>query len=133
MPRNFIGINCCFHSCNGLLFHDNINGLTDSLYGDALFIWNPLTKRLKILPNPEKQAKRPMVTLTLGFGFDSISSDYKILRIVHGHGAKLEAELYSANGDSWKEIRVPNALQSFMPDKNSKFIHANGVLYWKVL
>lgn len=121
-------------SCNGLLFHDNISGFADSLHGDVSFIWNPLTKQLKILPTPEKPAKNCGVML--GFGFDFISTQYKILWMVFGEvpfRSVLEAELYSVSGDSWKVIQVPDALRSFWPATNSNLVHANGYCIWKVL
>ncbi|KAL1806508.1 hypothetical protein ACET3Z_029576 [Daucus carota] len=58
----------------------------------------------------------------LGFGFDSIENDYKILWIVTkvvrdlsgfivSMNLKPEAQLYSANADTWKKIRIPDTIR----------------------
>ncbi|KAK1354191.1 hypothetical protein POM88_047447 [Heracleum sosnowskyi] len=76
----------------------------------------------------------------LGFGFDSISNDYKILRIVFANFFDdifndcpgLVAQLYSANADSWKEIEVPKTIKAYWITITSNCIHAQpGALYFK--
>lgn len=46
-----------------------------------LYIWNPLTTRhFKKLPGPKKQSVCQRVSL--GFGFDCISNDYRLFRFL---------------------------------------------------
>ncbi|KAL1814390.1 hypothetical protein ACET3Z_016964 [Daucus carota] len=71
----------------------------------------------------------------IGFGFDSLSSDYKILRVLFGRFSDLfdgeekkglVAELYSYNADSWKPIQVPKEIQGFKFDPISECVCVDG-------
>lgn len=115
LPRQFCGTNRYFGSCNGLVCLVSSDCLLDTLY-----IWNPFTKLFKSLPYPQKKLLTKAPLDHLGFGFDCISNDYKILRIVFdnfvidlfGNSPVLVAQLYSANADSWKEIEVPKTIKA---------------------
>ncbi|KAK1393192.1 hypothetical protein POM88_012248 [Heracleum sosnowskyi] len=128
LPPLFVGMKNYIRTCNGIICHSNRQG-------DIIHLWNPSTKQFKILPTPKIQAH--CFNLDLGFCFDSVSKDYKLLRVVSNNFSSdgivtsvLEAELYSANADSWKKIQVPKTVKSFWPLLNSKCVHAkNGVLY----
>ena len=61
--------------------------------------------------------------VNFGFGFDSLSNDYKILRVVLvkiNHGVEeicqIVAELYSFNTDSWTPIKIPEEMRGFRQD-----------------
>lgn len=89
-PSPFYGI-WVVGSCNGLVL------LTDR-------IWNPATKQAKFLPPYSIDA---MATSFLGFGFDEVASDFKVVRVVYPeNSSKVRVEVYSANADSWREIEV---------------------------
>ncbi|XVF45718.1 hypothetical protein PTKIN_Ptkin02bG0228800 [Pterospermum kingtungense] len=117
-------------SCNGLLFLDDLEG--------NCLLWNPSTGEHKLLPSSSLEAKRhPDVPLHLffcsGFGFDSRSQDYKVVRflqnflnVVDGED-RLQVELYSLNSDSWKRISCPPHYPH--PYNNSAACIA-GVYYW---
>ncbi|KAI5599491.1 hypothetical protein POPTR_002G223000v4 [Populus trichocarpa] len=67
-------------SCNGLLC------LSDSLFNDSLYIYNPFTGRYKELP---KSLQYPDQEVVFGFGFNPKTNEYKVIRIVYyrnGHG-----------------------------------------------
>ncbi|OMO71571.1 hypothetical protein COLO4_28170 [Corchorus olitorius] len=78
-------------------------------YDDNFILWNPSIRKAL-------QTARPTVTFFshghfdafVGFGFDSETSDYKLLRFVQldNEQAKVcvEAEVYSLNLNSWKRI-----------------------------
>ena len=104
-------------SCNGLVCVSN-------KATDVIYLGNPMTRRFKKLPPPSQQPDSD--DFLLGFGFDDISNDYKILRIsqvyelegVDDDGYDIEycafgAEMYSANDDSWKQIQIPETLEYF--------------------
>ncbi|KAK1394382.1 hypothetical protein POM88_013439 [Heracleum sosnowskyi] len=124
------------NSCNGLVC------LSDR--SNAIYICNPATKRFKLLPTPNKDFSKRCFFLEdgtrvgefvyLGLGFDPISNDYKLLRIVFNYisesadGELPEAEMYSANTDSWKEIQISEkSLKDYWT--KSKFHAIAGVLY----
>lgn len=108
--------------CNGLVC------LGD--YCSKVFcVWNPSTKRFKMLPTPNKTTE--CIMAVLGFGYDSVLHDYKLVRILVSNVSNVvEAELYSVNADCWKEIEFPKAIQNAWPFMNFIPVHEiNGVLY----
>ncbi|XP_074361586.1 putative F-box protein At4g09190 isoform X1 [Apium graveolens] len=132
VPEYMFGMNIHVCSCNGLVT------LADVFVG-VLYIWNPLTRLFKLLPksNIGPNCFDLRFTNSIGFWFDSVSNDYKILRLVFGsfsdgnnHLDVIVAELYSVNADSWEEIRVPKEMHGFRRDPFSKCVCVNtGVLY----
>ncbi|KAL1806511.1 hypothetical protein ACET3Z_029579 [Daucus carota] len=99
-------------SCNGLVCLSN-EGC------DSICIWNPCTRQYKMFSVPNYAFG---VWHCLGFGFDSIGNNYKILWIVTkvvrdlrgfivSMNLKPEAQLYSAKADTWKKIRVPDTIR----------------------
>ncbi|KAL5861796.1 hypothetical protein ACOSQ4_003092 [Xanthoceras sorbifolium] len=61
-------------SCNGLLC------LSDSLYNDAIYIYNPFTRDYLELP---KSLQYPDQEVVFGFGFHPRTKDYKVIKIVY--------------------------------------------------
>ncbi|KAE9465418.1 hypothetical protein C3L33_02665, partial [Rhododendron williamsianum] len=98
-------------TCNGLLC------LSDDWFGDKhrVILWNPLIQRYVTLPAPNftVHAFGPYQSF-LGFGFDSLTNNYKVVRVVYPH--KLDrsmlhceisppkVEVYSLRTRSWKPI-----------------------------
>ncbi|OMO83226.1 hypothetical protein COLO4_22628 [Corchorus olitorius] len=95
-------------SCNGILCL--LNAINVAL-------WNASTREFKSIP--PSTAKRPTnvqspMSHCVGFGFDSITDDYKVDRFVTSHfkdiGAELhsnwvsQVELHSLKSDSWTEV-----------------------------
>ncbi|KAL4355101.1 hypothetical protein GQ457_06G000800 [Hibiscus cannabinus] len=85
---------------------------------DNLALWNPSTRQFKILP--QSSVQRPPADFTrffrVGFGYDSQTYDYKVLRFVSNrskneYGAYSDGtnqvDLYSLKGNSGKEISSP--------------------------
>lgn len=80
-----------------------------------MYLLNPMTKGFKKIPTPMIDTS---FWLDLGFCFDFISNDYKLLRIVQSDVSDygyftfvLEAELYSTKTNSWKGIQVPKTVK----------------------
>nr|XP_017221690.1 PREDICTED: F-box/WD-40 repeat-containing protein 1-like [Daucus carota subsp. sativus] len=98
-------------SCNGLVCLSNE-------CCDSICIRNPCTRQYKMLSVPN-YANRFFTCL--GFGFDSVGNDYKILRLVkkvdndlRGFVVRIykpEAFLYSAKADIWKKIHIPDTIK----------------------
>lgn len=61
-------------SCNGLLC------LSDSLYNDALYVYNPFTMDFIELP---KSRQYPDQEVVFGFGFHPETKEYKVVKIVY--------------------------------------------------
>ncbi|KAK1358360.1 hypothetical protein POM88_051616 [Heracleum sosnowskyi] len=135
LPEYMSGMLFYVRSCNGLVTLANMNV-------GVLYIWNPLTRLFKLLPKPKRN---PLCFFdlgfanNLGFGFDSVSYDYKILRVVFGGFAcgvdevfVVVVELYSVNADCWREIEVPEEMQGFKCYRFSRCVCVGGgVLYFE--
>ncbi|KAK1382057.1 F-box domain-containing protein [Heracleum sosnowskyi] len=137
-------------SCNGLLCvaHTcNRQKLPKKLY-----LWNPATRKVKHIHKYSIAINRKskVYRVSLGFGFDRSSGDYKVVRIVtymypieinhstetflyymdeNKYSFKHRVEVYSLNRNSWKEIGVEF---KFMLVRSPCPVIVNGLLYWIV-
>jgi len=66
-------------SCNGLLC------MSDSLYNDSLYLYNPFTTNS--LELPECSNKYHDQELVVGFGFHQTTKEYKVVKIVYFRGS----------------------------------------------
>lgn len=88
-------------SCNGLLC------LTNSL--GHICLWNPATKRVKDISDFAIRIVDSTGEVSVGFGFDGMTNDYKVVRIVwssRSENTPCRVEVYSLNRASWREIEV---------------------------
>ncbi|KAK1398988.1 hypothetical protein POM88_008851 [Heracleum sosnowskyi] len=107
--------------CNGIICLSSYN---------VVYLWNPSIKKYRRLhfPNPQRS-----ITVTVGFGYDSISNEYKILRLVYLNRNDVVpiAKVYHVNAGSSREFQGPNLttqIYYFWPSPNN--IVVNGVLYF---
>ncbi|KAK8282364.1 hypothetical protein V6Z11_D08G022100 [Gossypium hirsutum] len=93
-------------SCNGLLAVEDDDG--------RILLWNPTTRKYQVLPSTEIEFPSPPIRCSrstyYGFGYDPVSDDYKLVRIVQLLGAKdeyfhSEAKVYSLRSNSWRRIK----------------------------
>ncbi|KAK1392881.1 F-box domain-containing protein [Heracleum sosnowskyi] len=66
------------------------------------YLWNPATKQSKLVPPHNICGKLNMVAM--GFGFDFIGNDFKVLTVISSYGKPFCAEVYSANADVWRKV-----------------------------
>ncbi|TYJ20806.1 hypothetical protein E1A91_A08G021900v1 [Gossypium mustelinum] len=118
-------------SCNGLLALIDDNG--------RIFLWNPSTRKSQVLPSSEIEFSSPSIffprSTYCGFGYDPISDDYKLVRMVQVHGKNnsylhSEAKVYSLRSNSWRRIKDFCFYLSFY--REFGFL-ADNALYWMVL
>jgi F-box interacting protein len=93
-------------SCNGLLC------LWDVM-GSNLYLWNPATSSdLKAIPASPSRCRAESSTARadfwfqqVGFGFDSVSNDFKVVALVDEDGdGFLEADMYSLKSGCWRPL-----------------------------
>ncbi|KAL4388787.1 hypothetical protein GQ457_09G014820 [Hibiscus cannabinus] len=104
-----------FGSCNGLLAvrHEEESGTA---------VWNPSTRTCHYVPRLKGGEKDYDI---LGFGYDVIGDDYKVVRI---KGVGKSAMIYSLKTDSWKRIKdCPYEIPYTSPHDGA---YANGSLHW---
>ncbi|KAH1108846.1 hypothetical protein J1N35_012614 [Gossypium stocksii] len=109
-------------SCNGLLALENDN--------QRIFLWNPSTRKSQVLPSTE--IGRAGFTC-YGFGYDPISDDYKVVRMVQsgkdysGH-CRYGAEVYSLRSNCWRRIKDV----CFYLQLHERFgFLANNAIHWR--
>ncbi|XP_074368365.1 F-box/kelch-repeat protein At3g23880-like [Apium graveolens] len=100
-------------------------------FGNVVYLWNPWISKCRKIPIPGDllMIKSP---IKIGFGYDSISDDYKVLRIVFTKKNDIVpvVRLYSANADLWREFRAPILNNwKFVSHLQTKVV-VNGVLYF---
>ncbi|KAI9087073.1 hypothetical protein K1719_031034 [Acacia pycnantha] len=119
-----------YGQCNGIL----------CLFGGykrdvrRIILWNPSTKWVKAIPRALHQPNGIYYS-QYGFGFDSITNDYKIVRFsfprfpfLKGKDEKLIVEVYNFNTNSWRIIDVDVPIFEFYyPGTGCYF---NGAYYW---
>ncbi|KAK2998950.1 hypothetical protein RJ639_024183 [Escallonia herrerae] len=102
-------------------------------FGDAYMLLNPATREFKPAfkyGTPEEATSKPPRLLTLGFGFDSMTNDYKIGRIERSEATnqmRSFCELYSERTNSWR--RMDSAVDGLMIDRLCN-ADVNGFLHW---
>lgn len=87
-------------SCNGLVCVA-VDPINDNPY---IYLWNPATKQSKLIPPHNLLGE--IMSVALGFGFDPVADDYKVVRIVSFLSADPRAaEVYSANTNVWQKVK----------------------------
>ncbi|XAR54781.1 hypothetical protein NMG60_11030078 [Bertholletia excelsa] len=116
-------------SCNGLLC------LSNAL--DTVVLWNPSTRKSRKLPYASiefQNQARYQKNRVYGFGYDSVSDDYKVVRIVVFKGMDddsfhYEVKVYSLKTNLWHRVKefphYPNV-------KRTGGVIAGGALHWVV-
>ncbi|KAJ9557968.1 hypothetical protein OSB04_012582 [Centaurea solstitialis] len=127
-PLEFPGYN--FHivgSCNGILclFDHKIHQIT---------LWNPSIRRTLTLPDHHSSLRNCSSNgcqAAIGFGFDQVTDDYKIVKITYATYRRdlvPESSIYTINTGVWRAIAFPDT-----PLNNvSHACFVNGGLYWLV-
>ncbi|GLT40786.1 hypothetical protein SLA2020_148960 [Shorea laevis] len=128
-------------SCNGVLC---LTTSPQSIH--YLGFLNPTIKKLKLVPFPNREYSfRPSIDLyrsvdgayistEIGFGFDSCTSDFKIVIIFREIYAERwrQVQVYSLRKNSWKVLsNVPNSLDGRY-DSYEPQVVVNGAFYWFV-
>ncbi|KAJ4837823.1 hypothetical protein Tsubulata_029349 [Turnera subulata] len=102
-------------------------------------LWNPSIRRTILLPDPNITFKpRGKLTACWGFGHDSSSNDYKVVRLVDLSGRDIDhgrdplpplAEVYSLKCGRWQ--MVPNDVKlNFDSDDDKASVCLNGACHW---
>ncbi|KAK1358701.1 hypothetical protein POM88_043175 [Heracleum sosnowskyi] len=107
-------------SCYGLVCVSESFHRHKDFIGD-IYLFNPLNMTYKKLPPAIKYAQpwHLLFGCEVVFGFDCLSSDFKVLKLayerINGQLVKLLAvQLYSVNSDLWREIEVGIELPSLL-------------------
>nr|KAJ0204597.1 hypothetical protein LSAT_V11C500260670 [Lactuca sativa] len=88
----------------------------------GISLWNPLIRSKQSLPDCPRRPRGPLegFGIALGFGFDPISDDYKIVQISY---AKESSYFYALKMDTWCAIASPTPLISKVLSGKSCFVN----------
>ncbi|PRQ31098.1 putative F-box domain-containing protein [Rosa chinensis] len=112
--------------------------LVDELgcHGYNLIIWNPCIRKFVDLPEPA--VLRGGCDASIGFGYDAISNDYKVVRLVslsdqyqNFHGWPTLFQVYSLATGSWSRLcsDLPQCQMFCSPAQ----AFVNGALHWSAI
>ncbi|KAL3642427.1 hypothetical protein CASFOL_013242 [Castilleja foliolosa] len=100
------------------------NGLVCIRRDQEIILWNPALKLAKIVPLKDCA---PFKMASLGFGYDAMVGDFKVVMLVGEDINITSVEIYSVNLDSWITIDVGFQFSWFKPRNHSI---VNGNPYW---
>ncbi|CAN0826394.1 F-box/kelch-repeat protein At3g06240 [Linum grandiflorum] len=102
-------------------------------YNYTIVLWNPSIGKTFNLPLPGLTFDtHGAFEALLGFGFDSATQDYKvvrILRLLERDDLEIEVEVFSLKSRSWKRIVSPRAPQYSIVERGSQAF-VNGSVHW---
>lgn len=95
------------------------------------YLWNPATRQAKRISHSDFTKGDDSCEYNedlnkIGFGYDPISNDYKIVKIWIDH-----VEVYSSNADAWRkidEVKPSIDVETMIPTCDTS---VQGVLYWR--
>ncbi|OMO64838.1 hypothetical protein COLO4_31811 [Corchorus olitorius] len=115
-------------SCNGL--HCLREYPNPNSFEYELIIWNPIIEKYIRLPTPNYRdhASAPSEKdFSIGFGYDSVRDDYKVLRITRELENGISVDLYSLKKNQWQTIAPPDFVRN--PNERAMVL-VNGVVHW---
>ncbi|CAA2957254.1 F-box CPR30-like [Olea europaea subsp. europaea] len=105
-PVSYKGFDCISNSCNGLILV-----MSDPLVPPVL--WNPFSRKFKILPDAPIEYPAPLLCLSqvfYGLGYDLRNDDYKVVRVVEFCSESSRAclcsatDIYRLKSNSWNRV-----------------------------
>lgn len=73
------------------------------LHNADVYIWNPATRESKALPR--HNIRENIMSVSLGFGFDSVGNEFKVVRVVCSFRGPFSAEVYSEKRNAWRRVQ----------------------------
>ena len=119
------------NTCNGLVC------LSDDLFGYAnqFFLWNPCLRKFINLAYPNVNYRsHGGFDASIGFGFDSKTNDYKVVRVVtlvdnpDSRKDRPVVEVYSLSTGEWRMVTALPPICTLLGRERVGFV--NGALHW---
>ncbi|KAM5580272.1 F-box/kelch-repeat protein [Rosa sericea] len=106
-------------SCNGLV--------CVQVDLEAIMLWNPCTRDSKVLPKPPQVINSEFSYYFYGFGYDSASDDYKVIRGFADYLAKkIMIHIFSLKTGSWRTVEDIDYVTLI----TQQGLFLNGALHW---
>lgn len=102
-----------------------------------LILWNPSIQRTKVVPVPADGSLDltpwGFPKLIFGFGFDSLSSEYKVVRVAYfncgSRVTRFRANVYGLGVGKWKSLDMTSVPHNFATIR-WRGVCLNGVIHW---
>ncbi|XP_031105229.1 putative F-box protein At3g16210 isoform X1 [Ipomoea triloba] len=111
-------------TCNGLLCLSD-----EDRRGDCcVILWNPSVRKSVCLRDANLRSSRGNVKHWLGFGFDPVSNDYKVVRVVSVVNGGCCGEIFRLSTHMWENISDSTiAKYDFLKPEQA---YLDGMVYW---
>lgn len=112
-------------TCDGLLLLSQINQVnrwTPLIDWGTLILWNPITNKFRELPFPPPNSQY-YETSVHGFGYDSSTQSYKIVRINQRLMYQHEVQVFTVKTNSWRTIRNFGDSKEYVYLERTVFLH----------
>lgn len=96
---------------------------------DDIFLWNPTMREIRKLPRTDNMLIpcRLFGSSVIGFGYDHVSDDYKVMRTSDSQLAGIMVSVYSLKNNVWTRAdTISNSVRLY----GSFGLFANGSLHW---
>ncbi|XP_059661227.1 F-box protein At3g07870-like isoform X2 [Cornus florida] len=111
-------------SCNGLIcLYDDF-----SSYSGVHILWNPAIRKSFILPLPPSGFSTQV--FVLGFGFNSWTNDFKVVRIVYTFTVPPQVEVYELSTGLWRVSSAVVPLNGNEISGCSSHVFVKGACHW---
>nr|GMD44914.1 F-box protein CPR1-like [Ipomoea batatas] len=111
-------------TCDGLLCLSDEDRRCDC----SVILWNPSVRKSVCLPSANLRSSRGNVKHSLGFGFDPVSNDYKVVRVVSVVNGGCCAEIFRLSTHMWENISDSTiAKYDFLKPEQA---YLDGMVYW---
>ncbi|KAK6121580.1 hypothetical protein DH2020_044675 [Rehmannia glutinosa] len=107
-------------SCNGLV--------CVSVSPEIIILWNPTTRKSKLLPDSGTDLGFDIYSMSYGFGYDELHDDYKVVENFETSLFEIHVKVYSLRTNSWKVLSNWPGGSTF--GGPGKFLH--GAIHWSV-
>ncbi|KAK9052806.1 hypothetical protein SSX86_029436 [Deinandra increscens subsp. villosa] len=119
-------------SCNGLVF----GSIDDFIGNNSLVVLNPTTNELIELPESGYEMLNNLLEIDImyGFGYDSVTDDYKVVTVSYFHynylipPDNMSVHVYSLRNNTWRW--VVDSPYDHSHGKSLPAVFVNGSLHW---
>ncbi|KAK1374494.1 hypothetical protein POM88_030687 [Heracleum sosnowskyi] len=88
-------------------YYPTIPGYKKFKYDLNVYLWNPTTRQSKLIPQCNLGPKEEL-SVDIGFGFDPLCTDYKVIWAESGSSNKhVHVKVYSLNTNAWRDVEPP--------------------------
>lgn len=112
-------------TCDGLVCLWRRNDQSE----DDIFLWNPATRKIRKLPRANNIPIPFMLigSCVVGFGYDHVNDDYKVMRTYDSQIYNIMVSVYSLKRNTWTRAdTISNRIRIW----GDFGVFANGSLYW---